>query len=263
MDYSDPAKSSLREQIDSETPFLLKNALSSIFGRLRSFLKMDRLATARSFKPNSASVAGRVSPGLARRASNGSTKAWYSGAWITTRSSDRNGYTACLSHFALRSIAMSQNTLERIRAHLNAAGVTFREVEHEPTRTSEESAAARGEDLSVGAKALLLRTDNSFRLFVLPADRKLDSSAIRRQLGVRKTRFATVQELHELTGLTPGAVPPFGEPILPFELYADEALGAETNKVAFNAGSLNNSIIMKALDWAAVARPNRFRFAKK
>jgi hypothetical protein len=70
MDYSDPAKSSLREQIDSETPFLLKNALSSIFGRLRSFLKMDRLATARSFKPNSASVAGRVSPGLARRASN-------------------------------------------------------------------------------------------------------------------------------------------------------------------------------------------------
>jgi len=75
---------------------------------------------------------------------------------------------------------MSQNMLEQIRNFLNSEGVTFREVEHEPTRTSEESAAARGEDLSIGAKALLLKTDDSLRLFVLPANRKLDSGAIRR-----------------------------------------------------------------------------------
>ena len=157
---------------------------------------------------------------------------------------------------------MSQNTLEQIRTFLTAADVVFREVEHEPTRTSEESAAARGENLNVGAKALFLRTDDIFRLFVLPADRKLDSGAIRRHLGVRKTRFATVDELQDLVGLVPGAVPPFGEPILPFELYADESLGAETDKVAFNAGSLRNSIIMSASDWERLAKPNRFRFAK-
>jgi Ala-tRNA(Pro) deacylase len=139
----------------------------------------------------------------------------------------------------------------------------YREVQHEPTRTSEESAAARGESLSVGAKALLLRTDDVFRLFVLPADRKLDSTAIRRHLGVRKTRFATVEELDQLVGLVPGAVPPFGEPVLPFELYADESVGVENNKVAFNAGSLTHSIIMAASDWAAIARPLRFRFAKE
>lgn len=152
--------------------------------------------------------------------------------------------------------------LEKIRRVLGEAGVAFREAHHEPTRTSEESAAARGEPLSVGAKALLLRTDDVFRLFVLPADRKLDSNAIRRHLGVRKTRFATVEELDELVGLVPGAVPPFGEPVLPFELYADEAVGVEHGKVAFNAGSLTDSIIMSAPDWEAVARPTRFRFAK-
>ena len=157
---------------------------------------------------------------------------------------------------------MPQNMLEKIRDYLNAAGVTFREVEHEPTRTSEESATARGEDLKVGAKALLLQTGDSFRLFVLPADRKLDSGAIRRELGVRKTRFATVEELQELVGLVPGSVPPFGEPILPFELYADESLGKETDRVAFNAGSLRNSIIMAASDWETVARPICFRFSK-
>ena len=159
-------------------------------------------------------------------------------------------------------MTMSQTTLEQIRAHLKAEGIAFREVKHEPTRTSEESAAARGEDLNVGAKALLLRTDGVFRLFVLPADRKLDSTAIRRQLGVRKTRFATVEELHQLTGLVPGAVPPFGDPILPFEIYADESVGTETDRVAFNAGSLSNSIIMSASDWMTVAKPIRFKFAK-
>ena len=157
---------------------------------------------------------------------------------------------------------MSRKTLEKIRHHLNAAGISFREVQHEPTRTSEESAAARGEELRVGAKALILRTDGVFQLFVLPADRKLDSSAIRRQLGVRKTRFATIEELNELVGLIPGAVPPFGEPILPFTLYADESVGVETDKVAFNAGLLTHSIIMSASDWATIARPIRFRFAK-
>jgi len=157
---------------------------------------------------------------------------------------------------------MTGSTLETIRHHLDTAGIVFREVHHEPTRTSEESAAARGEPLSVGAKALLLRTDDVFRLFVLPADRKLDSNAIRRYLGVRKTRFASVEELGQLVGLVPGAVPPFGEPILPFELYADDSVGVEHDRVAFNAGSLTDSIIMAASDWAAIARPTRFRFAQ-
>lgn len=165
--------------------------------------------------------------------------------------------------FLIRIDAVSQKILEQIRNLLSAEGVLFHEVEHEPTRTSEESAAARGEALSTGAKALLLRTDGVFRLFVLPADCKLDSAAIRRRFGVRKTRFATIEELHDLTGLVPGAVPPFGAPILPFELYADESIGVETDKVAFNAGLLTHSIIMTASDWERIARPVRFRFARQ
>jgi len=157
---------------------------------------------------------------------------------------------------------MTQQTLEKIRTLLTTAEVSFREVEHEPTRTSEESAAARGEELGVGAKALLLKTDDTFRLFVLPADRKLDSGAIRRHLGVRRTRFTTRAGLQEMTGLVPGSVPPFGKPVLPFELYADEFVGAIVDKVAFNAGSLTNSIIMTATDWEELAQPERFRFSR-
>lgn len=154
------------------------------------------------------------------------------------------------------------SVLDRILALLDTESIAYRKLDHAPTRTSEESAAVRGEPLEVGAKAILLKTDDTFRLFILPADKQLDSAAIKRQLNVKKTRFATPEELLELTTLVPGSVPPFGEPILPFALYADTLIGTRENKVAFNAGSLTTSIIMTATEWERLANPVRFAFAK-
>jgi Ala-tRNA(Pro) deacylase len=104
-----------------------------------------------------------------------------------------------------------------------------------------------------------MKTGEMFRLFVLSANLKADSAAIRDKFGVRKIRFATADELKELTGLVPGSVPPFGNPILPFELYADSSVTAN-DKIAFNAGSLEDSIILRVEDWLRAARPEVFRF---
>src|SRR5271165_3341506 len=117
-------------------------------------------------------------------------------------------------------------TLDQIRQHLQSLAIDFREVHHAPTFTSEESAKARGEDLRIGGKALLMKTGDVFRLFVLSAVLKADSAAIRERFGSKKIRFASADELKELTGLVPGSVPPFGPPILPFELYADPSITA-------------------------------------
>jgi len=150
--------------------------------------------------------------------------------------------------------------LHKIRTWLQAEGVPFREVHHAPTRTSEDSARARGEELRVGGKALLLKVDETYRLFVLSADRKLDSAAIKRHFGARKTRFATPEELAELTGLVPGSVPPFGAPILPFPLYTDPSVFSN-ERIAFNAASLTDSIVMQSSDYRRIAAPEVFDFA--
>ena len=149
---------------------------------------------------------------------------------------------------------MPNSILSKIRAYLTQQGVEYREVHHEPTYTSEESARARGEDIRVGGKALLLKVGDEFRLFVLPANCKADSAAIRRQFDVRKMRFASKDELLELTGLVPGCVPPFGQPILPFDLYVDEGI-EQNKKIAFNAGSLTDSIIMTTAEYFRIANP--------
>ncbi len=156
---------------------------------------------------------------------------------------------------------MPDDVLERIRALLRSATVAFRELQHEPTRTSEESARARGEDLKIGGKALVIKVDDTFRLFVLSAARKLDSAAIKRHFGAKRQRFATNEELAELTGLTPGAVPPFGRPILPFDLYVDASV-LENERIAFNAGSLTTSIIMGVPDYQRLAQPTVLHFSK-
>ncbi len=116
---------------------------------------------------------------------------------------------------------MSEQVLQSIRKMLDERGAAYREVHHEPTFTSEQSAQARGESIRIGGKALLLKVGDEFLLFILSAALKLDSKAIRKHLGVRTSRFANKEELAELTGLVPGSVPPFGEPILPFKLYVD------------------------------------------
>lgn len=150
--------------------------------------------------------------------------------------------------------------LENIRTWLTSSGVAFREVHHEPTRTSEESARARGEELRIGGKALVIKVDSTFRLFVLSADRKLDSGSIKQYFSAKKTRFATPEELLEMTGLVPGCVPPFGQPILPFPLYVDPSV-LENPRIAFNAGSLTDSMILAIEDYRRVAQPEVFGFA--
>lgn len=149
---------------------------------------------------------------------------------------------------------------DRIRAWLTAEAAPFREVHHEPTRTSEESARVRGEALRVGGKALLIKVDDVFRLFVLSAAHRLDAAAIKRQFAAKKIRFATPEELLALTGLEPGSVPPFGQPILPFPLHVDPSV-FENERIAFNAGSLTYSIVMSVADYRRLATPEVFSFA--
>ena len=149
-----------------------------------------------------------------------------------------------------------------IKNLLQEHSAPFREVHHEPTPTSAEAAKARNEDISIGGKAILLKVGDRFRLFVLSAALKLDSAAIKRHFKAKKLRFATPEELLELTGLVPGAVPPFGKPLLPFELCVDRSI-TDNDRIAFNAGSLTDSIVMDVTDYLEIAAPTVLDFSQR
>jgi Ala-tRNA(Pro) deacylase len=119
--------------------------------------------------------------------------------------------------------------------HLHAKAkqrVPFTVLRHEPVYTSEEAARVRGTPLASGAKALICKGEDAFIMFVVPAHRKLDSRAVRRAKGWRKLRFATKEEVLEMTGLAPGSIPPFGN-LFGLPTLCDERL-ADNDVINFN-----------------------------
>jgi prolyl-tRNA editing enzyme YbaK/EbsC (Cys-tRNA(Pro) deacylase) len=148
---------------------------------------------------------------------------------------------------------------DEIVALLKKHDYWFEEFFHEPVRTSEEAAALRdGYTLKEGAKAILIRAKiphegKKFVMLVLPGDKKFDARKARRALGSSDIRFATEEEVEEITkGVKPGGVPPFGN-LFGLEVFCDpEAIDSE--RIIFNAGR-TSSIAMKSADYKQIVQP--------
>jgi Ala-tRNA(Pro) deacylase len=155
---------------------------------------------------------------------------------------------------------MTESIFLRVERLLQQHGVGFQTLRHEPVYTSEQAAQIRGTPLASGAKALLCKGDSGFALFVLPADRKLAGPAARKAQGWRKLRFATREEVLQLTGLTPGAIPPFGS-LFGLSTLCDQRL-AENETINFNAGDHGISVSMRYVDYVQVEAPRCGTFAE-
>ena len=145
------------------------------------------------------------------------------------------------------------DVFQRLQARLAGAGIPFAVLRHEPVYTSEQAAAVRGVPLSSGAKALVVKAGERFVMLVIPADRRLDSKNARAGLGVKAIRFATKEEVLQLTGLEPGSIPPFGS-LFGLTTHVDPAL-ALNESINFNAGDHSISIQMTHADYIAAERP--------
>ena len=150
---------------------------------------------------------------------------------------------------------------DRIKKLLEDNEIEFKEIDHYETRTCEESAKARGEDIKYGGKTILFKDKKDYRLFVISAALQIDNNKVRKILKSQKLRFATPFELMEIAGVESGALPPFGRDILPYDLYLDESI-LENEIICFNAGLLTKSIIMKTEDYLKLNTYKLCQFSK-
>jgi prolyl-tRNA editing enzyme YbaK/EbsC (Cys-tRNA(Pro) deacylase) len=139
-------------------------------------------------------------------------------------------------------------------------GVRYTELHHAPARSSADCAQARGTDVRSGGKALVMQVGNDFKLCVLSGALQVDLAALRAYFQTKKVRLASAAELEVLTGLQPGTVPPFGNPILPLNLFVDPSTLANPI-IAFNLASLTCSMILALEDYVRIAHPTVCRFA--
>ncbi len=147
---------------------------------------------------------------------------------------------------------------DAILKRVSDAGCDFKHDVHEPVTTSQHASDIRGVPLSSGAKAIIVRGRKTGRhtMFVLPADRRLDTKVAVSLVGEKISFAADVERDFDCV---PGSVPPFGS-VLGLQTYADEALEDVLN---FNIGLITESMQLSKKDYLALEKPTLARFSEK
>ncbi|MDY2947709.1 MAG: YbaK/prolyl-tRNA synthetase associated domain-containing protein [Mannheimia varigena] len=160
---------------------------------------------------------------------------------------------------------MSEQTFQQLTALLDSHQAHYRIVEHSSAGKSEEVAKIRGTEIGQGAKALVCKVKgNGIKqavLAILPADYQADLSKIAEHLGGLRASLASPAEVAELTDCVFGAIPPFSfhSDLL---LVAEPSLFERYDELAFNAGTLECSIISNTEDYQRIVNPALVNFAK-
>ncbi|WP_019939612.1 YbaK/prolyl-tRNA synthetase associated domain-containing protein [Bordetella sp. FB-8] len=157
-------------------------------------------------------------------------------------------------------------TYDKLQELLRAHQIDYKLVQHAAAGKSEEVAALRGTEVSQGAKALVCRvkiTSNTRKhvLAVFPADRQADLDAVAAAVGGKKASLVPHELARELTGCEIGAIPPFTFNAQ-LQLLVDPTLGTRHEEIAFNAGRLDASIVMRTADYFRVAAPEQATLIK-
>jgi Ala-tRNA(Pro) deacylase len=165
-------------------------------------------------------------------------------------------------------------TYHAVLHKLRSRGISFDHLgPHEPTPTSEDAAATRQKHgwtnatLASGAKAILLSNAKDaatpFILCVMSASQKLDSKKLKKAVpNAKAAKWATPEEVLDVTGCVSGAVPPFGslfrvpgDPGKPVPTFMDESLRAQGPIINFNCGLKTRSVQMTVQDFIDLERP--------
>ena len=127
---------------------------------------------------------------------------------------------------------------EKVTHVLARNGLSALEYEPGSTPTAEMAAARVGVQVGQIAKSILLAgKDGRYRMAVLPGDRKLSSSAIKRVTGVKHS-MTNADQTEAVTGFRPGGVCPFGVDV---EILIDE--GLKVYEKIFPAAGTNASAV--------------------
>jgi len=136
---------------------------------------------------------------------------------------------------------------------LRDSEVSYKELNHEPVFTSEQASSIRGISADAGAKSLLIKAEDKFILAVLPGSARLDSSKLRKILGVKNMRFAKEDEVLEMMGCTIGACYPFGQ-IFNVDMLVDHKL-SQNEHIFFNPALHTKSIKISWEDYKKITNP--------
>ena len=158
---------------------------------------------------------------------------------------------------------MGEKECEKLLELFEKEKVEYRLFEHAPVYTSVQASKERGVELRSGVKAMLLKTsEGKYVLADIAADRKIDFAKMEKLLSTKHVRFATRDEVIEVTRCEPGSVHPIGR-LFGVETLLDRSV-LENERVNFNIGMLTKSVQISSKDLVRVLKlGSTAEFSKK
>jgi len=143
--------------------------------------------------------------------------------------------------------------IEALERFLEEQGVGYETLEHEQTFSATAEARVVGVAPDHGAKTMLLREGEDYRVAVIPGSHRLDMHKARQALGASsKLRLATEDEMDsDFAAFEVGALPPFG-PLLPAPEIVDRRL-LEHERILCTGGDHRHSVLIDPEELARVA----------
>lgn len=144
--------------------------------------------------------------------------------------------------------------------YLKKAKVKCEVREHKPTFSAQQMAATEHEPGMFVAKPVIIKADDKFVMCVLPACRKIDLQALKKQLGAKSVELAEEEEIGKLfTDCELGAEPPFGN-LYDMPTVMDKSL-EDDDHIVFQAGSHDKAVKISMADYRKLVNPKILDFS--
>ena len=144
--------------------------------------------------------------------------------------------------------------------YLKKAKVKCEVREHKPTFSAQQMAATEHEPGKYVAKPVIVKADDKFVMCVLPACRKVDLQALKKQLGAKSVDLAEEVEIGKLfTDFEIGAEPPFGN-LYDLPTVMDKSL-EDDDHIVFQAGSHDKAVKISMADYRKLVNPKILDFS--
>ena len=145
-------------------------------------------------------------------------------------------------------------SLEMIKKYLDKNSIDYEQIHHSPTYTAEQLAHELQIPLKDIAKCVIVKCKNSYKLVVIPGDRKVNTKYLRFLKENDEIELASEKEFEQLfPDCETGAMSPFGN-LYKLPVCVGLSLLSD-NYITFNAGTHTDAIKMKYEDFDKLVQP--------
>ena len=148
----------------------------------------------------------------------------------------------------------------RLKKFLDSNKIKYTAHEHKKVYTAFNEAETQHLKAKEVAKTVLVKSDKSFALVVIPAQKYVDFGKVKKTLKAKKVSMAKESDITKMLKTKVGLIHPFGN-LYELPVMLDNSL-AKGTKLITSAGSYTESIESKVSDFIKFVSPIKGNFSK-